>query len=194
MAPLRPDLASIRRGVGVAAVLFLLGCAVAFYRVAPSFPTSGSSPSTTDHSSASPTPTRVGTQSATPGGLPSSARPSQASDPGPTTSTTTPGAGDNTGSGSAQQKTIQLNDSAYSAKPFQTVRIQGTYRGGPDTFLRVQRWEGGKWLAFPLPTKTDQSGQFTAFVELGQPGIHRLRMLDPDSGLTSKPFVLVITR
>jgi hypothetical protein len=194
MAPLGPGLAAIRRGVGVAAVLFLLGCAVVFYRVAPSFPTSGSSPSTTAHSSANPTLTGGGTQSATPGVQQSSAGPSPASDPEPPTSTTTPGAGDSTGSGSAEQKTIQLNDSAYSAKPFQTVRIQGTYRGGAGTFLRVERWEGGKWLAFPLPTKTNQSGQFTAYVELGQPGSHRLRMLDPDSGLTSKPFVLVIKR
>jgi hypothetical protein len=29
-------------------------------------------------------------------------------------------------------------------------------------------------------------------VELGQPGPYRLRVLDPDSGVTSKPFVLVI--
>jgi len=56
----------------------------------------------------------------------------------------------------------------------------------------VQRWEDGKWLAFPLPTKTDKSGQFTAYVELGQPGRYRLRLLDPSTGLTSKPFVLVI--
>ena len=54
-----------------------------------------------------------------------------------------------------------------------------------DTFLRVQRWEGGKWLAFPLPTKTDQSGQFTAYVEFGQPGRYQLRILDPGSGVTS---------
>jgi hypothetical protein len=56
----------------------------------------------------------------------------------------------------------------------------------------VQRWEGGGWLAFPLPTKTDKSGQFTAFVEFGQPGRYRLRVLDPDSGVTSETFVLVI--
>ena len=87
-----------------------------------------------------------------------------------------------------------MEDSAVSAKPFQTVRIQGTYRGGADTFLRVQRWEAGKWLAFPLPTKTDQSGQFTAYAELGQPGRYQLRVLDPDSGVTSKPFVLVIEK
>jgi hypothetical protein len=91
------------------------------------------------------------------------------------------------------EPTIQLEDLADSARPFQTVRIQGTYRGGAGTFLRVQRWEGGEWLDFPLPTKTDQSGRFTAYVELGQPGGYRLRMLDPESGVTSKTFVLAIT-
>jgi hypothetical protein len=85
-----------------------------------------------------------------------------------------------------------LDNSASAAKPFQTVRIQGTYRGGADTSLRVQRWERGKWLAFPLSTVTDRSGQFTAYVELGQPGHYQLRVLDPDSDLTSKPSVLVI--
>jgi hypothetical protein len=63
--------------------------------------------------------------------------------------------------------TIQLEDLSDSARPFEAVRIQGTYRGGAGAFLRVQRWEGGKWLDFPLPTKTDQSGQFTTYVEFG---------------------------
>jgi hypothetical protein len=117
------------------------------------------------------------TQSATPGGVSSSAGRSPASD---------------LRSSSAEGETIQLGEVVDSARPFETVRIQGTYRGGADTFLRVQRWEGGKWLAFPLPTKTDQSGQFTAYVELGQPGRYQLRVLDPKSGVKSKPFVLVI--
>ena len=117
-------------------------------------------------------------QSATPGGVSSSSGPSSASDP-------------RSGS-AAEQRTIQLEDLADSAKPFQTVPIQGTYRGGGHTLLRVQRWEGGKWLDFPLPTKTNESGRFTAYVELGQPGRYPLRVLDPDSGVTSKTLVLVI--
>jgi hypothetical protein len=117
------------------------------------------------------------TQIATPGGVSSSAGRSPAAEPR---------------GGSAEGQTIQLEAPPESARPFQAIRIQGTYHGGAETFLRVQRWEGGKWLDFPLPTKTDQSGQFTAHVELGQPGRYRLRVLDPDSGLTSTPFVLVI--
>ena len=61
-----------------------------------------------------------------------------------------------------------------------------------NTFLRLQRWQEDKWLDFPVSTKTDQSGRFTAYVELGQPGRYRLRVLDPDSGVKSEAFVLVI--
>jgi hypothetical protein len=117
------------------------------------------------------------TQSVTPSGVSSSTGRSPATD---------------RGSGSAEGETIQLEDLVDSARPFETVRIQGRYRGEAGTFLRVQRWEGGKWLSFPLPTKTNQSGQFTAYVELGQPGRYRLRVADASSGVTSKPFVLVI--
>ena len=93
---------------------------------------------------------------------------------------------------SSAGRVIQLENPADAAKPFQTVEIQGTYRGGADTSLRVQRWEGGEWLDFPLPAVTDQAGQFTAYVELGQPGRYRLRLVDPNSGVTSTPSELVI--
>jgi hypothetical protein len=110
----------------------------------------------------------------------------------PPTSSTAPDAGESTRSGSAEVQTIQLEDPADSAEPFQIVPIRGTHRGGADTFLRVERWEDGKWVPFPLPAKTDQSGEFTVYVELGQPGQYRLRVLDPDSGVTSKPSAVVV--
>jgi hypothetical protein len=96
-----------------------------------------------------------------------------------------------TGTG-GQGPTIQLENLPESAKPFEIVRIEGRYRNGPDTFVQVQRWEGGEWVASPIPAKTDESGKFTTFVELGPPGRYRLRVVDPDSGVTSKTFVLVI--
>ena len=157
-----------RWALGVIVGLFLLGAGVVLYRVVPGPQTSASSPSTT--------PDSAPTETASPSEVPSSAGLSAPSD---------------TGSGSGD-KTIQLERLVDSAKPFETVRIQGRYPGGPDRVLRVERWENGKWLAFPLPTKTDKSGRFTAYVEFGQPGRYRLRLLDPSSGLTSKPFVLVI--
>ena len=186
MARSRPTLTLVRRAVGGAAVLFLLSCAVVFYREAPSFSSFASSPSTTAAVPASPAPTGGGTPPATPGGPSSSADPSQAP------STTTTSAGDNTGSGPEAKEAIQLSDPPNSAKPFQTIPIRGIYRGAVDTLLRVELWERGTWQAFPLPTRTDRAGRFTAYVELGRPGQYRLRVLDPDSGVTSKPFVLVI--
>ncbi len=103
-----------------------------------------------------------------------------------------PTSGPSNASTAGEEPIIQLGNLADSVRPFQTVRIEGMYRGGPDTFLQVQRLEGGEWLAFPLPTKTDKSGKFTAFVELGQPGRYRFRVVDPDSGVTSETSVLVI--
>jgi hypothetical protein len=94
--------------------------------------------------------------------------------------------------GTAEQRIIQVEDPPDSARAFQSVRVQGTYRGGPETFLRVERSEGGRWLAFPVPTKTDQAGHFTTYVELGQPGRYPLRVVDPSSGVKSKIFVLEI--
>jgi hypothetical protein len=116
-------------------------------------------------------------QNATPSGVSSSAGQSSAS---------------NSRNGAAEGETIELADIADSARPFEAVRIQGTYRGRPKTFLRVQRLERGAWLDFPVPTKTDQSGQFTTYVELERPGRYWLRVVDPGSAVTSKPFVLVI--
>ena len=143
-----------------------------------------------------------GAESAASGGLSSSANTSSAdhravpprADPEPSTPTTSSDPRDNTGSRPVKERTIRLELAAERAKPWQTVPIQGIYRGGADTLLRVQRWEGGRWLAFPLPTKTDRSGQFSAFVELGEPSRYRLRVLDPDSGVKSKAFVLEIKR
>ncbi len=58
--------------------------------------------------------------------------------------------------------------------------------------LRVQRWEGGMWLDFPVPTTTNQSGEFTAYIEVGKAGRYLLRVLDPESGVESEPFALVV--
>jgi hypothetical protein len=173
-ATARPrGLTAVRRGALVAAVLLLLGCAVLLYQVAPGFLTYGSRPSPT----ASSGPTTGDSQGVRPSRAPASASRSAASE---------------ARSGSAERGTIQLEDLADSARPFETVRIHGTYRGGPKTFLRVQRLERGMWLDFPVPTKTNQSGQFTTYVELEQPGRYWLRVVEPGSAVTSKPFVLVI--
>src|SRR5215217_3307643 len=101
-------------------------------------------------------------------------------EPGGVSSSGDPAAASGPRSGSVDEgETIQVDDVADSGRPFETVRIQGTYRGGADTLLRVQRWEEGKWLAFPVPARTDQSGKFTTLISsLGSRGVYRLRVLD----------------
>lgn len=158
--------------VALAAALVAVTAPVAIW-LADEPPSSGASAATT--------------QSATAGEPSSEAEPSRIPGLAPTSA-----ADATVAPGPAGDATIQLTDPVDSAKPFQTVLIQGRYRGGAETFLRVQRWEKGSWLAFPIPTKTDRSGQFTAYVELGRPGRYRLRVLDPDSGTKSQPTVLVI--
>jgi hypothetical protein len=167
----RPRRLAVRQELVAAAVLLLLGCAVLLSQVAPDF--RSSRPSTTVHSA----PTMVVAQSASPGGESLSANEVPVAAPV---------------NGSAEGATIQV-DLPKPAKVFDTVRIEGTYRGGPDTFLRIQRWEEGGWVAFPVPTKTNQSGQFTAYVEFGRPGRYMLRVFHPGSGVTSEPFAVVIS-
>jgi hypothetical protein len=130
------------------------------------------------------------------GGVRAQSVPSAVPNDGPTTTATvsqpTSVPSDKSTETVGEGETIQIEDFTDSARPFEAVRIQGRYPGGEDTFLQVQRRYEGKWVAFPLPTKTDQSGEFTAFVEPGPPGRYRLRVLDPDSGVTSKTFVVVV--
>ncbi|GAA2103022.1 hypothetical protein GCM10009841_19920 [Microlunatus panaciterrae] len=87
---------------------------------------------------------------------------------------------------------FQLTDPVDSAKPFQVVPIRGVHLGGTNTVLQVQRMDRGRWVSFPVPTVTDESGHFATYVELGKPGRYSLRVLDPASGAASRPFVLVI--
>lgn len=94
--------------------------------------------------------------------------------------------------GSPESGSIQLTEPVSSAKPYQAVPIRGSEHGASGSLLQVQRSEGNTWVSFPLPTTTDRSGQFATYVELGKPGRYWLRMLDPRSGATSDPVLLVI--
>jgi hypothetical protein len=190
MAPLRPGLALVRRAVGVIAVVFLLSCAVAFYAMAPSLPSSGATaPPTTGPTSSSPPPV-----SQPPAGEPSSSEAPPSEPPvseSPTSEppTTTPSV--NTSSSSAA-KSIEIEDFTPTVKSFQAVQIRGIYHGGPNTFVYAQRLEEGKWLSFPLPTKTDGDGRFILYGALDRPGGYWFRVIDPNSGLASQQFAVIV--
>lgn len=169
MAPFPVGLTPLRQVLGVALVVLLFVGAVLYYRTSTSASVVTPSPST-----------------------PASASSSPAVDPTPTPSTTTPKA--SVTPTSAQVPTIDLHgDLRMSAKPFQTVRIRGTYHGGPDTFVQAERREGaGRWLAFPLPAKTDRVGRFITHLEFSSVGHHWVRVVDPKTRVVSEPIVVII--
>jgi hypothetical protein len=88
---------------------------------------------------------------------------------------------------------IRITESSFAGRLFETVRIDGTYAGSHSgTILRVQRIQDGEWTDFPLPTTTDASGRFTAHVEFGTIGSHKVRVVDPLTDRSSPTVVVVI--
>jgi hypothetical protein len=175
MAPFRVGLTPLRRVLGAALVVLLLVGAVLYYRTS------------TSASVVTPSPTP-----------PSSASSSPVVDPTPTPSTPTPSTSPPEASvepTAAEVPKIRLHgDSRILAKPFQTVRIRGTYHGGPDTFVQAERREGaGRWVAFPLAAQTDRAGRFIMHVEFSAVGHHWVRVVDPKTRVVSDdPIVVVI--
>jgi hypothetical protein len=88
---------------------------------------------------------------------------------------------------------ITVEGAPFSAQSFETVKISGVHPSGSgSSALRVQRQQGFGWVTFPLPVVTDDDGRFDAYVELGEPGRYRLRVLEPETRTTSDVFTLDI--
>jgi hypothetical protein len=88
---------------------------------------------------------------------------------------------------------IRLATSTLFGKPFETVRVDGTHASvSVSTELRVQLQRRDQWVSFPLPVVPHRSGRFTAHVELGRTGQHRLRVLDARTGAKSGVAVLYV--
>lgn len=88
---------------------------------------------------------------------------------------------------------IKLNASPSSASAYQRVNLTGTYPGAPTgTSLQVQRREGATWTNFSSVTASVNGGSFTTWIETGQPGANRFRVLDAGSGKASNPVTVQI--
>jgi hypothetical protein len=83
--------------------------------------------------------------------------------------------------------------SSYFGEPFETIEIAGRYLGVHSaTKLRVQLKGPSGWTQFPLPAVTRPSGKFRTYVELGESGRYRLRIVDPASGRASQVVGLLV--
>jgi len=103
-----------------------------------------------------------------------------------------PGSDTSTGPAASASR-IETTSLTYFGRPFETIEIQGWYRGAPGrTRLRVQLERFKGWTQYPLAAVTQPSGKFRAFVELGEAGEHRLRIVDPKRGYSSAVLTLLV--
>jgi cytoskeletal protein RodZ len=91
----------------------------------------------------------------------------------------------------APSQPLRVSAESAVARPYQTLRLTGRYEKS-NTLLRAQQFLGGRWTLFPLPTMTDGSGKFSTYVELGQRGQHRLRMVCPSTGAKSNVVTVTV--
>jgi hypothetical protein len=83
-----------------------------------------------------------------------------------------------------QKKVISLSAGTTKVSPMGRIDLTGTYPGGEGAILQVQRFEGGGWRDFPV-TATVSNQTFATYVQTGQSGVQRFRVVDTSSGKPS---------
>lgn len=69
---------------------------------------------------------------------------------------------------------------------YEEIDLSGTFpKLGPGVTLQVQRREGGTWTDFPVTATTGDGGTFATFVQTGQIGTSKFRMMAIDTGETT---------
>ena len=77
----------------------------------------------------------------------------------------------------APQFAISLSSAATAVGPMDEIYLTGVYPNGEGAVVQVQRFEGGKWVDFPVDASV--SGQtFSTYVQTAQLGMNRFRVRD----------------
>ncbi|ROR92685.1 hypothetical protein [Nocardioides aurantiacus] len=79
---------------------------------------------------------------------------------------------------SAADGDISLSVSPSSVGPMQRINLTGTYRGGDNARLEVQRQENGAWTSFGVDAGVT-AGTFQTYVMSGRTGENLFRLFDP---------------
>ena len=88
-------------------------------------------------------------------------------------------------------KPISLQVAQSTVSPMDNIDLTGVYPGGEGAILRVQRFENGSWQDFPVTVSVaDQT--FTTYVQTGQVGPNRFRVVDTDTGKVSNEVKVTI--
>ncbi|QBR93188.1 hypothetical protein [Nocardioides euryhalodurans] len=88
-------------------------------------------------------------------------------------------------------KGISLQVAQSTVSPMDNIDLTGVYPGGEGAILQVQRFEGGSWQDFPV-TVSVSNGTFTTYVQTGQTGPNRFRVVDTDTGKPSNEVKVTI--
>ena len=92
-----------------------------------------------------------------------------------------------------EKEEISLQAAQNSVGPMQNIDLTGVYPGGEGAILQVQRFEGGGWVDFPASPISVGDETFATYVQTGQPGPQRFRVVDTDTGKASNEVKVTIT-
>ncbi len=76
--------------------------------------------------------------------------------------------------------------------PMGQIDLSGVYPGGEGSILQVQQFSDGGWDDFPV-TASVSNETFRTYIQTGQPGVNRFRMVDTDSGLISNEIKVTVS-
>ena len=71
------------------------------------------------------------------------------------------------------------------------IDLTGDYAAGEGAILRVQQFENGQWGDFPV-TASVSGGRFSTFIQTGNTGLNRFRVIDTDTGEASNEIKVQI--
>ncbi len=84
----------------------------------------------------------------------------------------------------APKSKISLSAGQTQVVPMGQIDLTGIYPGGEGAILQVQRLEAGTWDEFPV-TVAVSNETFSTYVQTGQVGANKFRVVDTDNGKTS---------
>lgn len=84
----------------------------------------------------------------------------------------------------APEEEISLSAGQTSVPPMGQIDLTGVYPGGEGAILQVQRFADGQWQDFPV-TASVSGETFATYVQTGQGGVNRFRVVDTDTGVES---------
>ncbi len=91
----------------------------------------------------------------------------------------------------APETAITLTAGQTAVAPMGQIDLTGSYPGGDGAILQVQRFEGGRWVAFPV-TMSVSDDSFSTYVQTGQTGANKFRVADAGAGAFSNPVTVTV--